>query len=73
MTLTEAAAYLGISNTALRHAAEAQEVSSVHPLPLGPWIFKKEDLQTVAAQELIRRVHGRRRGAEPDAQQLALC
>ena len=73
MTLTEAAVYVGISSTALRHAAEAQEVSAVHPLPLGPWIFKKKDLQTVAAQELIRRVHGRRRGAEPDAQQLALC
>src|SRR5262249_5427749 len=60
MTLTEAAAHLGISNTTLRHAAEAHEIPALHPLPLGPWIFKREDLQTTAANRVVQRAQRRR-------------
>ena len=73
MTLKEAAAHLGISNTTLRYAAEAQEIPALHPLPLGPWIFKREDLETTAAKEVVQRARRRREGAKPDARQMSLC
>jgi len=73
MTLKEAAAHLGISTTTLRHAAEAHEIPALHPLSLGPWIFKREDLETTAAREVVQRVRRRREGAEPDARQMPLC
>jgi predicted site-specific integrase-resolvase len=73
MTLNEAAAHLGISNTTLRHAAEAQKISALHPLPLGPWIFKRDDLETITAREIVQRARRRREGAEPDDRQLSLC
>lgn len=73
MTLKEAAAHLGISTTTLRHAAEAHELPALHPLQLGPWIFKREDLQTTAASQIVERTRRRRQGAEPDARQMPLC
>ena len=73
MTLKEAAAHLRISNTTLRHAAEAHEIPAFHPLPLGPWIFKPEDLETTAANQVVQRTQRRREGAEPDARQMSLC
>jgi excisionase family DNA binding protein len=73
MTLKEAAAYLGISNTTLRYAAEANEIPALHPLPLGPWIFRRDDLETTNAKQVVQRTRRRREGAEPDARQLVLC
>jgi hypothetical protein len=73
MTLNEAADYLGISSTSLRHAAETNAIPSLHPLPLGPWIFKRADLETPAASEIVHQAHRRRGGAKPDANQLPLC
>jgi len=73
MTLKEAAAHLGISTTSLRQAAEAHKIPALHPLSLGPWIFKREDLETTAAKEVVQRVPRRREGAEPDARQMPLC
>jgi len=73
MTLKEAAAHLGISTTSLRQAAEAHKIPALHPLSLGPWIFKREDLETTAAKEVVQRVRRRREGAEPDARQMPLC
>src|SRR5262249_49810543 len=72
MTLKEASAHLGISSPTLRYAAEAHEIPALHPLPLGPWIFKREDLATMAAKEVVRRARRRREGAEPDAHQMSL-
>jgi DNA invertase Pin-like site-specific DNA recombinase len=62
LNLTEAAAFLRVSARTLRLAAEKKEISARHPLPHGPWIFSKNDLQTLAAQELAKRAHGRRNG-----------
>lgn len=73
MTLNEAAACLGISSTTLRYAAEANEIPSLHPLPRGPWIFKRDDLVTQPAKKLVQRSRRRREGAEPDSHQLSLC
>jgi DNA invertase Pin-like site-specific DNA recombinase len=68
MTLTEAAAFLGICTTTLRLAVEHNEIPGLHPLPKGPWIFKREDLQHSTAKQLVERVHRRRAGTEPDSQ-----
>jgi DNA invertase Pin-like site-specific DNA recombinase len=73
MTLKAAAAYLGISNTTLRYAAEANDIPALHPLPLGPWIFRRDDLETPTAKQVVQRARRRREGAEPDARQLVLC
>jgi len=72
MNLGQAAAFLGISSTTLRLAAEAHRIPALHPLPGGPWVFKREDLQTPSAQELVKRVQTRRQDSEPDPQQLPL-
>lgn len=72
MTLKNAAAVLGISTTTLRLAAQRNRIPALHPLPCGPWIFKREDLQTPAAKELATQVQRRRQGAEPNDQQLPL-
>ena len=72
MTLNEATAQIGISTTTLRYAAEAQEIPALHPLPVGPWIFKREDLETTAAKAAVQRARRRREGAGPDARQMPL-
>jgi hypothetical protein len=74
MTLTQAAAYLGISTTTLRLAVEHQEIEALHPLPDGPWIFQREDLQHSTTKQLVERVQRRRRvGTEADSRQLPLA
>lgn len=44
MTLTQAAKYLDLSPAPLRRAVQAGEIEATHPLPEGPWIFKREEL-----------------------------
>ena len=44
MTLNEAAAYVGVAPRTLRIRAERGEVEVLHPLPYGPWIFKRQAL-----------------------------
>ena len=60
MNLTQAAAYSGISHKTLRRAVERGEVKACHPLPDGPWIFKREDLDSPSARSVIDRVLKRR-------------
>ena len=65
MNLTEAAKHVGISNATLRSAVERGEVRAEHPLPVGPWIFRREDLDDPIVRARIR--HDRRsRGMSPD-------
>jgi hypothetical protein len=52
MTLTQAAATLAVSAKTLRLAAERGAVEAQHPLPDGPWIFKRAALETEAARRL---------------------
>ena len=40
MNLTKAAKFLGISSTALRHAAQRGEIQGEHPLRDGPWLSR---------------------------------
>jgi hypothetical protein len=63
LTLSEAAAFLGIAPGTLRLAVAAGEVNGEHPLPDGPWVFRRHDLETQSAQALVQRV--RRRTTTP--------
>lgn len=55
LTLTEAAAQLGVSGITLRLAIERGEIEAVHPLTEGPWILNRRALETVAAAQLVER------------------
>jgi DNA invertase Pin-like site-specific DNA recombinase len=62
MNLTEAARQLRLSARTLRVAAERGEIAAEHPLPDGPWLFKRDDLTTAAAAKLVARVMQHRTG-----------
>jgi DNA invertase Pin-like site-specific DNA recombinase len=70
MTLTDAAAFVGVSTMTLRLAVERGEVPAKHPLPDGPWIFRREDLTEPFVKKLVERAR-RRPGtpAKPNPQQ----
>jgi hypothetical protein len=72
MTLTRAAATLGISAKTLRRAAERGEVESQHPLADGPWIFKRTALETDAARRLAQRTRNTPAGHDSRQQNLDL-
>lgn len=59
MTLTQASKYLKISPSTLRHAAEKGIIPVLHPLPDGPWIFCRSNLEGEAAQKLVNRTRQR--------------
>jgi hypothetical protein len=56
MTLTEAAKFVGLSPQTLRQAVERREIEAEHPLPVGPWIFNRSNLQIESVQRLVERV-----------------
>jgi hypothetical protein len=70
MTLTEAAEFLQLSSRTVRLAVERGEIKGEHPLTDGPWVFRRCDLETPAAKELVNRAqkHNRHRPV-PDAAQ----
>lgn len=59
MNLTQAAAYVGVSGKTLRRAVERGEIKACHPLPDGPWIFKRKELDGPSARAVIDRAHSR--------------
>jgi hypothetical protein len=71
MNLTQAAAFLGVSQKTLRMAAERGEIESEHPLADGPWLFNRATLQSQAADQLVKRARRRREtpAGSSDAQQ----
>lgn len=60
LTLNRAAALLGVAPKTLRLAAVAGEIDALHPLPDGPWLFKRSDLSGSAGQDIAARVKSRR-------------
>ncbi|MCK5520482.1 MAG: recombinase family protein, partial [Candidatus Marinimicrobia bacterium] len=74
MNLTEASRYLGVSGPPLCKAVESGNLKGSHPLPDGPWIFNKSDLDTPKTSELIEEIKGRRRKTpvKQNADQLTL-
>ena len=61
MTLTEASAHLGLCTRTLRDAVERGKVKALHPLVQGPWIFRRQDLDTPEAVGVVERVRQRRK------------
>ena len=59
LNLTKAAALLDLAPRTLRVAATAAEIDSLHPLPDGPWLFKRTDLEGSAGRKLSARVKER--------------
>ena len=63
MNLTEAATFLGVAANTLRLAVEQGRLPGEHPLPDGPWIFRRADLETDSARQLVERA--RRQAGNP--------
>jgi DNA invertase Pin-like site-specific DNA recombinase len=62
MSLTGAAIYTGIGQRALRRAVERGDIEALHPLPDGPWIFRREDLDAERGQDAIKQARLRKTG-----------
>lgn len=56
LNLTQAAKLVGVAPRTLRLAAERRDVEALHPLPDGPWLFRRKALIETAADpnRLIR-------------------
>ena len=73
LNLTNASALLKLTPRTLRLAAEAGEIDSLHPMPDGPWLFGRTDLEGPAGRSLAARAKNRRRHpAIPDPDQQSL-
>ncbi len=73
LNLTEAARFVGVSPRTLRLAVEQGELHAEHPLPDGPWIFRRDQLITDAARVIAARAARRsRRAAIPTENQATL-
>jgi DNA invertase Pin-like site-specific DNA recombinase len=73
LNLSKAARLLGVAPKTLRLAAEKGEVDAAHPLPDGPWIFRRSSLDAPAAQRVVHRAWKNPRyptGSHPDQQTL---
>ena len=70
LNLTQAARQIGVSARTLRLAVEHGEINAEHPLPDGPWIFNRGDLQTEKAALVVARARTRHhRPAIPNEKQ----
>jgi DNA invertase Pin-like site-specific DNA recombinase len=73
LNLSNAARILHVTPKTLRLAAEAGEIEAVHPLPDGPWIFRRAALATSAGSAITDRARQNPRqptGSHPDQQSL---
>ena len=61
LNLTKASALLDITPKTLRLAVIAGEIDALHPLPDGPWLFKRSDLQEMPGQSITARAKNRRK------------
>lgn len=59
LTLTEAARLIGVSPKTLRLGVEHGELKAEHPLAEGPWIFNRNQLDSIAVAELVARARAR--------------
>ena len=73
LNLSKAAQLLKIAPKTLRLAVEAGEMTAIHPLSDGPWIFARVDLSTSTAQAITERARQNPKystGSNPDQQNL---
>jgi hypothetical protein len=61
--LTKAATHLQVSAKTLRLAAERGDISGIHPLPDGPWLFDCAVLDTPETKAIIQ--HARQHARDP--------
>ena len=66
LNLSEAATFLGVAPGTLRVAVAKGDIVGEHPLADGPWVFRRQDLETEAARAVVERVR-RRTGAPAEA------
>ncbi|MCA9123622.1 MAG: helix-turn-helix domain-containing protein, partial [Planctomycetales bacterium] len=59
LNLTEAAKILGVSNRTLRLAIERGDIEGQHPLPDGPWVINRRQLETPRAKSVARQAKQR--------------
>jgi hypothetical protein len=71
LTLTQAAARVGVAARTLRLAAERGEVDAMHPLADGPWVFSRAALDGPGAKALAQEAsnRGKHRAVPHPAQQ----
>ncbi len=60
MNLTGAAKFLGISTRTVRLAVERGDLMGEHPLPDGPWVFNRRDLEDERARAVVQRASRRK-------------
>lgn len=73
LNLNQTARRIGVTPKTLRIAAEAGEIEGIHPLPEGPWIFSRAELNGSAARHLVERARQNPKyptGSHPDQQSL---
>jgi hypothetical protein len=51
---------LGIDRVTLRVALERGQIKAVRPLPVGPWVLRRDDLDSPQAQAISARVQQRK-------------
>ncbi|MFQ5792306.1 MAG: recombinase family protein, partial [Acidobacteriota bacterium] len=73
MNLTDAAAHLGVAPKTLRRTVEHGDVKAMHPLPDGPWVFNRTDIDDPTfRQRFDSRQNGLATPAGPHDEQLKL-
>lgn len=73
LNLTDAARLVGVTPKTLRLTAEAGVIEGVHPLPDGPWLFRRSELAKPVALQIAHRARQnpkRPAGSHPDQQNL---
>ena len=73
LNLNRAARLLGVAPKTLRLAADAGEIAGIHPLPDGPWIFARSELDKPQAQHIVQRARRNPKhaaGSDPTQQNL---
>lgn len=61
LNVTRAAVLPGTAPKTLRLAAIAREINALHPLPDGPWLFRRTDIEGSPGQNILARPRNRRK------------
>jgi hypothetical protein len=61
MSLSQAADYLGVDRMTLSRAIQVAKIPAKRPLPIGPLMLEREDLDGTTAQQLAARVNRNRK------------
>ena len=74
MTLTQAAKHLDVSSITLRRAVERGLIPAEHPLPQGPWVLKRENVDSLDSRRVFAHLpQARGEAGKPAREQLSLA